>query len=227
MRPKYFGHCIELTEPSSHADCDRPLRGSSRKTSGFEAGVPNAIRVLSRPVGHQPALQLKLNYSALIHQLDSYVRQYVRRLCRTSGAKELADDALQYLLCVLLEDKHSAVADSHFIIPWSKRVVRNFVISEFRTMQRCNRTPPAVVPNSRELEYATETKHSVSVLVHLLRQQAARSGSVRGRLSRIAVFDEWVDCFFNTSWRSGPLNNKQRHLYRPALFRGVCPELSA
>jgi hypothetical protein len=151
-----------------------------------------------RAVGVGPS-RAELTYQQTLPVIRRWARAYLRRRFRwnpfehlTATYAALADDALQHLLEAVLLGKASvaAGADLCVFVAWCKRVLDNFVISEFR----CSVRPPPPVATRHPLDpdSCCEAREALVRLAALLRHEILRSARRQDRAQRLALFDEFL-----------------------------------
>jgi hypothetical protein len=200
-----------------------PISRRSNAARGFptstELGVPHAIRFLFGFDRMGLSLVGSSGNTTVVQRLSQWVHRYVTQL-RLGAGVDLADDAFQHLLLVLVEMGDRAPLDKEYITLWCKRVVRNFVISELRRVRKL--APYQTCPNevTEPVEMCVETRDRVNILVNNLRQQVARDSSTGRKTSRLRLFDAWVEHRLGFKPRARHLDETARNRMEQYRCRG-------
>lgn len=158
----------------------------------LETQVPDELRNLAARLNAPESAAWDANAWLIIMRLETWVRQYVRRVHNSSDTQDVADDALQHLLLAILEARQQNVVQSDYLIPWCKRVIHNFVVSEQRRRASSRAKLLERLPSAYSIEQSVEVRSAIASLIHLLRSEIVRSGLTGRDNARLKSFDSWI-----------------------------------
>jgi hypothetical protein len=135
--------------------------------------------------------------------------------------RALVDDALQHLLMAVLAGKAGALGGANLsaFVTWCKRVLDNFVISEYRLVARSS--PPIESARQSDPGARLEVRDLLSRLVALLRLQVAQTTRHRDASRRLALLDEFLDSLFGDQRAASEATSACRRYQRLSRGRRV------
>lgn len=158
----------------------------------LETKVPDELRNLAARLNAPESATLDANAWLTILRLETWVRQYIRRVHNASDTQDVADDALQQLLLAILETRKQNIVESDYLIPWCKRVVRNFVVSEQRKRFTSRAKFLERLLSAYSIEQSVEVRSAIASFIHILRSEIIRSGLTGRDNARLKSFDSWI-----------------------------------
>jgi hypothetical protein len=162
-----------------------------------------------------------------------WARAYLSRRFNWHGQSRMArralmDDAIQHLgECVLRGKARSVEGDDiQIFVSWCKRVLDNFVITEYRRQSRkafyaAASFHAAALLHGLDLVYSVETRELVNCFVALLRRQVERGARQQNLRRRLALLDEFLDLSARGNGSTACHCERGRHYQRVSRGRVI------
>jgi hypothetical protein len=176
---------------------------------------------------HSEPLTDRRNFSLICLWARAYLsRRFNWRGQSRMARRALMDDAIQHLGECVLRGKAPSVegGDIQVFVSWCKRVLDNFVITEYRRQSRkafyaAASFHDAAPLNGLDLFYSLETRELVNRFVALLRSQVERGARQQNLRRRLALLDEFLDLSARGNGSTASQGERGRHYQRVSRGR--------
>lgn len=184
--------CASSRSDSVNPQVHEAALGRSNTRARTDTTVSDGLRNLAVRMRASETAPLDGGAWLVIVRLESWVRRYVRRVHNASDTLDVADDALQHLLLAIFETRERNIIDSDYLIPWCKRVIRNFVVSEQRRRSQFYAKLTEQSPSTYSIEHSVEVRSAMARLIHILRREISGSDLPERDDARLRSFDSWI-----------------------------------